>query len=107
MPSALVIGGTGFIGAHLARKMVDENWDVTSWSTSPPQSFRLVKKVKYHQLDYTLSDNLKCYANAEFDYVVNLGGHVDHRSFFHPNNDPIAAHFLGLKNLVSILPRTS
>ncbi len=33
----LLIGGTGFIGYHLARKCLNKKWKVTSLSTKKPK----------------------------------------------------------------------
>ena len=43
----LIIGGTGFIGYHLAKKCLTLGWKVTSFSIKKPKSLRKLKKVKY------------------------------------------------------------
>jgi Nucleoside-diphosphate-sugar epimerases len=43
----LIVGGTGFIGYHLAKKSLEKNWEVTSISTKTPKKKRYLKKVKY------------------------------------------------------------
>ena len=35
--SILIIGGTGFIGYHLAKKFFEEKWKVTSISNHKPK----------------------------------------------------------------------
>lgn len=37
MPSALVVGGTGFIGRHTVENLLDHGYDVTSMSRSEPE----------------------------------------------------------------------
>ena len=74
----LIVGGTGFIGYHLALKATKKNWSVTSISSKPPKNLRFVSKVKYILCDIANKNLLKKKINKSFDYVVNLGGYVDH-----------------------------
>ena len=74
----LVVGGTGFIGYHLIKKCIKKNWKVTSISTREPKPFRYVKRVKYVICDISNKKQLTKKINDKFDYVVNLGGYVDH-----------------------------
>ena len=43
----LIVGGTGFIGYHLAKKSLKKGWQVTSISTKPPPKKRHLSNVKY------------------------------------------------------------
>ena len=43
----LISGGTGFIGYHLAKKCLKQNWLVTSLSSKKPKRYRKLNKVKY------------------------------------------------------------
>ena len=47
----LIIGGTGFIGYHLAKKSLLKKWNVTSVSLNLPQKQRYLKKVNYIMCD--------------------------------------------------------
>ena len=49
----LIVGGTGFLGYHLAKKCLLKKWDVTSISTNIPKKVRFLPKVKYLILDIT------------------------------------------------------
>ena len=92
----LIIGGTGFIGYHLAKSCLKRKMLVTSVSTKLPKKNRFLKKVNYLKFRIEnkkdLHKNLK---NKEFDFVVNLGGHVDHNN----KKKTYASHFIGCKNL--------
>tara|TARA_B100001250_G_scaffold303527_1_gene265237 strand:+ start:790 stop:1710 length:921 start_codon:yes stop_codon:yes gene_type:complete len=95
----LIIGGTGFIGFHLAKQCIKRNWKVTSFSTSNPKKSRRVKKVKYEICD--ISDIKKLHKktkNLNFNFIVNLGGHVDHKN----KVKTLSSHFLGVKNLYKV-----
>ena len=74
----LIVGGTGFIGYHLAKKSLKKDWQVTSISSNPPKKIRYLPKVNYIRCDITNKKLLKRSIRKPFDYVVNLGGYVDH-----------------------------
>ena len=105
-PRLLVIGGTGFIGAHLLAATKDD-WQVTSISLNPPSPQRLISSVKYLELDLNDYDAVKNALNENYDYVVNLGGYIDHTLFKDGGKDLIYTHFLALQNLISTLSRKS
>ena len=74
----LIVGGTGFIGFHLAKKCLKKKFNVFSLSKSRPKKIRLLKKVKYIFGNIQNKNNLKVLNEYNFDYVVNCGGYVDH-----------------------------
>ena len=94
----LIVGGTGFIGYHLAKKSLEKNWEVTSISTKTPKKKRYLKKVKYIFCDISKKDILKRKIKNNFDYVVNLGGYVDHSK----KKKTYQSHYIGCKNLTEI-----
>ena len=49
----LIVGGTGFIGYHLAKRCLKLNWNVTSISTKRPIHKRHLKNVNYIVSDIT------------------------------------------------------
>ena len=104
-PHLLVIGGTGFIGHHLLRVAHQKNWQNTSVSLQPPSNLRLVEGVRYLHFDLTELENAKKYLNENFDYVVNLGGYINHQNFREGGRTRIETHFNSLQNLVEVLPR--
>ena len=94
----LIIGGTGFIGCHLVSKCKKFNWDVTSVSTKKPTKERRLKKVRYKICDISFKRNLTHIAKYKYDYVVNLGGYVDHIN----KRKTFRGHYLGAKNLFEV-----
>ena len=96
----LIIGGTGFIGYHLAKRCLKLGWLVTSFSINKPKKIRKLKKVKYLRGNIFSKKSLKK-INKYFDYVINLGGYVDHANKIRNYN----IHFVGCKNLVKIFLR--
>ena len=94
----LIVGGTGFIGYHLAKKSLKKGWHVTSISSKPPKKIRYLPKVKYILCDITQKKSLKNAIRKHFKYVVNLGGYVDHSN----NKKTFESHYIGCKNLAEI-----
>ena len=94
----LIVGGTGFIGYHLAKKSLKKGWQVTSISSRPPRKKRYLPKVKYILCDITKKKSLKKNIRKPFNYVVNLGGYVDHSN----SKKTFDSHYIGCKNLAEI-----
>ena len=94
----LIVGGTGFIGYHLANKSLKKGWQVTSISSNAPRKIRYLPKVKYILCDITKKRSLKKSIRKNFNYVVNLGGYVDHSS----KKKTFESHYIGCKNLTEI-----
>ena len=97
----LIIGGTGFIGYHLARIALKKGWSVTSISKNKPKKLRKIKKVKYIVCDITNKNKLKKKINKNYNFVINLGGYVDHVN----KQKTYSSHYLGSKNLSEIFLR--
>ena len=94
----LIVGGTGFIGYHLAKKSLKKGWQVTSISSKLPKKIRYLPKVKYILCDITKKRFLKRNIRKPFKYVVNLGGYVDHSN----KKKTFKSHYIGCKNLAEI-----
>tara|TARA_B100001123_G_C15270661_1_gene1010211 strand:+ start:553 stop:1464 length:912 start_codon:yes stop_codon:yes gene_type:complete len=94
----LIIGGTGFIGYHLAKKSLKKGWQVTSISTNRPKKKRYLSKVSYIFCDITKKKLLNKKIKKHFDYIVNLGGYVDHTN----KKKTFKSHYIGCKNLTEI-----
>ena len=91
----LIAGGTGFIGYHLAKRCLKLNWKVVSISTKPPKKNRKLENVNYLILDISNQKILFEKLSSNYDYVVNLAGHVDHSH----KVKTMKSHFNGCKNL--------
>ena len=94
----LIVGGTGFIGYHLAKKSLKKGWQVTSISSNRPKKIRYLPKVEYICCDIRNKKLLRKNIRKTFDYVVNLGGYVDHSN----KKKTLKSHYGGCKNLSKI-----
>jgi len=93
------VGGTGFIGYHLAKTALKKNFQITSLSSKKPKKFRKLPKVKYILCDISKKKILeKKLKKKNYDYVVNLGGYVDQTN----KSKTYHSHYNGCKNLASI-----
>ncbi|MEO0827015.1 MAG: NAD-dependent epimerase/dehydratase family protein [Cyanobacteria bacterium J06639_16] len=106
-PHLLVIGGTGFIGHHLLKAAKRQSWKLTSASLNPPSQDRHVDGVRYLLIDLTDASTIRRSLEEEYDYVVNLGGYIDHTLFQSGGRAMIEAQFTALQNLIETLPRGS
>ena len=98
MKKILIIGGTGFLGYHLARYCIRKKFHVTSISKNSPKRIRFLKKVYYIRGDISNKKLLEKKLNNNFDYVVNFGGYVDHSN----KKETFKSHYLGGKILGDI-----
>jgi nucleoside-diphosphate-sugar epimerase len=106
-PHLLVIGGTGFIGHHLLKVAQQKGWQITSVSLSPPTEERFVDDVRYLHLDLTDRSLVNIHLDEDFNYVVNLGGYINHKLFKDGGRNLINSHFTIIQNLLEVLPRSN
>ena len=102
--SILIVGGTGFIGSHIVKEAVIRGLQVAVISKNhKPLSDRL-KDVEYLCVDICLKDKLyNELKDKQFQYVVNLGGYIDHSNYSSGGDKVFDVHFNGAKNLINFL----
>lgn len=93
----LILGGTGFIGYHLAKEALKRGLQVTSLSKNSPIKRRYLNKVKYIIADISNKNFINKKIKENFQYIVNLAGYVDHSD----NMKTYKSHYLGCKNIVN------
>jgi nucleoside-diphosphate-sugar epimerase len=96
----LVVGGTGFIGYYLLKDSIKKNRLAVSFSKNFPKKHRKLHNVKYITGDIYNKSSLKK-IKGYFDYVVNLGGYVDHTN----KKKVYRSHYLGCINLVNFFKK--
>ena len=97
----LVVGGTGFIGFHLIKKLNKTKFLITCLSLNKVKSKNRLKDVRYIFCDTSKKNELNKKVNSEYDYIVNLSGNIDHFK----KKETYRSHYLGFKNLVDIFKK--
>ena len=97
MKNILVIGGTGYIGFHLLKKLSNYKVSLSSISLHPLKKKRKIKNVTYFICDYRIKSRLKN-IDKNFDYIINAGG------YFYSNKklnlkENYNHHYTGLRNI--------
>ena len=100
MKRILVVGGTGFLGFHISKLALKKKFKVLSISLKKPKKKRLLKEVKYINVDITNFKKLKKKLPKKIDYIINAGGYGKHPSFGKDGDKIIKSHFLGLINII-------
>lgn len=100
----LVTGGHGFIGQHVVQRLVEQGFHVTVITTQKPQT-RLAMHYDVLQLDLESSSSLSVLTKIPFEYVIHLGGYINHQPFFKGGRSVINNHYLSLLNLLEHLNR--
>ena len=104
MNRILVVGGSGFIGRHLCRTALARGYAVTSLALHEQSS--LPDSIMQLKGDLSNGTSIKQQlADQSFEFIVNCGGYIDHRSFFSGGRNLIQAHFDGVQNLLDAVDR--
>ena len=93
----LIVGGTGFIGHNLSIKLLKSKYKIISISRKKPKNLKKIEKVHYKIFDITKKKNFNKLKGEEFDFVINLGGNIDHQN----KKETFKSHYIGLKNLLN------
>jgi len=92
----LIIGASGFIGRHLVKRCLKDTRFVTCIGFS-----KNLKDFDTIHVDIKNNNKLHDVLNKKsFDYVFNLGGHIDHTQYFKGGRNVIETHFTGLLNVL-------
>jgi nucleoside-diphosphate-sugar epimerase len=98
----LIVGGTGFIGRHLAERCLKDTPFVACLGLNSEKSFS--KDIEFIHADISDKKQLQSVLrDKSFHYVFNLGGYIDHTAYFKGGRRLIESHFMGLMNLIDCL----
>ena len=100
----LIIGGSGFIGSHLANQAIKYGYNTTVLSLHEVDEDQKVSNVEYLVGDIRSLKNLEQLLNGrKIEYLINLSGYIDHSKFNENGQETLASHFGGVQNLIQCL----
>lgn len=102
----LIIGGSGFIGGHLADRSLSLGYKVDIISLNKKKNKNANKKIKFINLDLGNLNQVKKLNKLDYDYVVNLGGYIDHSNYSSKGNIIIDTHFNSIRIIIQKLLNT-
>ena len=103
----LVVGGAGFIGQHVVKKALTQGFNTTILSKNDCKAIDKLDGVTYLSVDISHKVSLLTRLEGKvFDYVINLGGYVDHANYLNGGDKVYDVHFNGVRNLVDCLDKS-
>jgi len=97
----LVVGGCGFIGQALVKRLITLGADVVSLNRQEKKDRESIKGVTEVVADLRDHTSLKKKLDGRsFDYVFNLGGYIDHSPYLNGGRMVIDTHYVGTLNLL-------
>ncbi|MEP6549992.1 MAG: NAD-dependent epimerase/dehydratase family protein [Gemmatimonadales bacterium] len=107
MPKALVTGGAGFIGSHVADLFIEKGYDVDVVDDlSSGKRENIPKRARFHEIGVNSKEFARLVGGGKFDVIAHLAGQIDVRKSV---ADPVVdatINILGTLNLMEAL-RTS
>jgi len=107
MPKALVTGGAGFIGSHVADSFVANGWEVTVVDDlSSGKRENLSGKAEFHEIGVNSPEFRRLVSSQKFDVVAHLAAQIDVRKSV---ADPVAdaqINIVGTLNLMEALRKS-
>ena len=98
----LIVGGTGFIGHHLAIRALRLNYKV--YCISKYKNKKKIKKIIYIQQNLNNKKKLfKAINHIRFNYVIYASGYIQHELFNKQGFDYINENIINFNNLISSL----
>lgn len=100
----LIVGGSGFIGQHIVKKALEEGLKTTVLSKNAIVEEQKKAGVEYLNSDIRDKSRLsQCLLGKKFEYVVNLGGYINHENFPNGGDEIYDVHFAGVRNLADTI----
>ena len=99
----LIVGGTGFIGRHLAFRAIKNGFDTQVLSLNELETEKRIEGVKYISADVSNYLDLKEKIPKQIEYIVNLSGYINHSSFKEGGSKTIDTHLGGTLNILKLV----
>src|SRR6266704_950428 len=104
LPKALVTGGAGFIGSHVADLFLGKGFQVDIVDNlSTGKSENIPRQAAFHEIGVNTPEFARLVREAKFDVIVHLAGQIDVRkSVADPINDA-TINILGTLNMMEYI----
>ena len=103
----LVVGGCGFIGQALVKRLIALGADVVSLNRQEKKDRESMKGVTEVIADLRDPTALKqALESRSFEYVFNASGYIDHSFYTSGGREVIDAHYVGILNLLDEVYRS-
>ena len=107
MPKALVTGGAGFIGSHVADLFIENGYGVEVVDDlSSGKRENIPKKARFHEIGVNSKEFARLVSDGKFDVIAHLAGQIDVRKSVADPSVDATINILGTLNLMEAL-RTS
>lgn len=102
MKKALILGGSGFIGSHIARNLLKKGFQVHTTGYTQELDLKNANHIHYK---ICLSDQKKInkILPKSYDYVINASGYIDHSDFLSGGKEVFDSHFTQIRNIIDHL----
>jgi UDP-glucose 4-epimerase len=101
MPRALITGGAGFIGSHVADKFLENSYEVEIIDDiSSGKRENVPERTKLHELSVTSPEAASVVRNGNFDVLVHLAAQMDVRRSLEDPLFDATTNILGIVNLL-------
>lgn len=95
MNSALVTGGAGFIGSHLAKRLQSNGWNVTvADNLSTGSEHNIPRGCCFIKIDLGQKDEYSIFHGEHFDAICHLAGQSSGEASFLNPSDDFASHVM-------------
>ena len=95
----LIIGGNGFLGFNIAKKLKSKNYSIVILCKKKPEREKFIKKIKYLYCNINNFQKLKKKIVQDFDCVINFSGNINHNN----KKQVYDIHFNGFKNILKLV----
>jgi UDP-glucose 4-epimerase len=107
LPKALVTGGAGFIGSHVADLFLEKRYEVDivdDLSTGKRQN--LPGKARFYEIGVNSTDFADLVRKGRYDVIAHLAGQIDVRKSVADSINDATINILGTLNLMETLRRS-
>ena len=106
MPKALVTGGAGFIGSHVADVFLDKGYavDIVDDLTSGKRQ-NLAEKARFYEMSVNSREFADLVEKGGYDVIAHLAAQIDVRKSVADPIDDATRNILGTLNLIEALKR--